>query len=106
MLVRRKAALIWRVVTLSAESEARGGAGVTARVRDAATSAQTQARGELFPVYGYADETLLKDMRFKLGAALSGAGLGQTAYARQLLSHARHLLALRRDAHVCACPWA
>ena len=36
---------------------------------------------KLFPVYGYADETLMKDMRFKLGHALRNAGLNGTDYA-------------------------
>ena len=41
---------------------------------------------QLFPVYGYADETLMKDMRFKLGHALRNAGLNGTEYARDILT--------------------
>ena len=55
----------------------------------AASSATVQAREELFPVYGYADETLMKDMRFKLGHALRNAGLNGTEYARDLLASNR-----------------
>ena len=47
------------------------------------------AREELFPVYGYADDTLMKDMRFKLGHALRNAGLNGTDYARDLLKSER-----------------
>ena len=50
----------------------------------AASTAPQQAREELFPVHGYADETLMKDMRFKIGHALRNAGLNGTEYARQV----------------------
>ena len=48
-------------------------------------AAVAHARDELFTVYGYADDTLMKDMRFKLGHALRNAGLNGTEYARELL---------------------
>jgi hypothetical protein len=66
----------------------------------AATSAQTQARNELFPVYGYADETLMKDVRFKLGHALRNAGMHGTDYARQILTSERFNKPSRPDATV------
>ena len=50
-----------------------------------ASTATRLANDELFPVYGYADETLMKDMRFKLGHALRNAGLNGTDYAREVL---------------------
>ena len=45
-----------------------------------------EKREKLFPLHGYADETLMKDVRFKLGHALRNAGLNGTQYARELLS--------------------
>ena len=51
----------------------------------AASAAQRLETAELFPVYGYADDTLMKDMRFKLGHALRNAGLNGTEYARQIM---------------------
>ena len=62
----------------------------------AASAAPAEKEAPLFKTTGYSEATLMKDMRFKLGAALSGAGLGQTAYARQLLSHAAIAPAVRR----------
>ena len=55
----------------------------------AASQAEAHAREELFPVHGYSDATLMKDMRFKLGHALRNAGLNGTDYARQLLTSNR-----------------
>lgn len=66
----------------------------------AATSAQQQAKEELFPVYGYADETLMKDMRFKLGHALRNAGIHGTDYARQVLTSEAFNKPSRPDATV------
>ena len=54
-----------------------------------ASSATAQAREELFPVYGYADDTLMKDMRFKIGHALRNAGLNGTKYASDLMKSDR-----------------
>ena len=52
----------------------------------AASQAEALPRDELYPMTGYADATLMKDMRFKIGHALRNAGLHGTAYARELLS--------------------
>ena len=51
-------------------------------------------------MYGYADETLMKDMRFKLGHALRNAGLNGTEYARDLLKNERWNKPSRPDAVV------
>jgi hypothetical protein len=51
-----------------------------------ASKAPRQPEEELFAVHGYADETLMKDMRFKLGHALRNAGLNGTDYAREILT--------------------
>ena len=64
----------------------------------AASSATVLARDELFPVHGYADETLMKDMRFKLGHALRNAGIHDTNYARELLASNRWGAPSRPDA--------
>ena len=64
----------------------------------AASSATVLARDELFPVYGYADDTLMKDMRFKLGHALRNAGLNGTEYARGVLLDKRFGEPRRPDA--------
>ena len=63
-----------------------------------ASTATRLANDELFPVYGYADETLMKDMRFKLGHALRNAGLNGTEYARELLLSKRWGAPSRPDA--------
>lgn len=64
----------------------------------AASSATVLARDELFPVHGYADDTLMKDVRFKLGHALRNAGLNGTDYARELLASNRWGAPNRPDA--------
>ena len=43
----------------------------------AASAAPAEKEAPLFKTTGYSEATLMKDMRFKLGAALSGAGLGR-----------------------------
>ena len=55
----------------------------------AASQAEALPRDELYPMTGYADATLMKDMRFKLGHALRNAGLNGTEYARDLLKNER-----------------
>ena len=45
-----------------------------------------EKREKLFPLHGYADATLMKDVRFKIGHALRNAGLNGTEYARKLLN--------------------
>ena len=54
----------------------------------AASAALTQPRVELFRVNGYSEQTLMRDMRYKLSIALSNAGLTQTNYGRQVLTSA------------------
>mmetsp|Transcript_10040 Transcript_10040/g.19828 ORF Transcript_10040/g.19828 Transcript_10040/m.19828 type:complete len:123 (+) Transcript_10040:153-521(+) len=44
--------------------------------------------GELFPVHGYSADTLMKDQRFKLAAALHAAGLHTSDYARSVINRA------------------
>ena len=66
----------------------------------AATSAQPMAQGGLFTVTGYADETLMKDVRFKLGHALRNAGIHGTDYARQILTSKQFVQPSRPDAVV------
>ncbi len=67
----------------------------------AASSVERSAAVDLGPsaarVPGYLDETLMRDMRYKLGAALSEAGLGQTAYARTILTAPALNVPRRRD---------
>ena len=41
---------------------------------------------KLFSNHGYTIDGLMKDIRFKVSAALSEAGLQNTAYAKQLVS--------------------
>ena len=72
------------IAQLGVESDPARATGPTA-----ASSAPPVSHEELFPVTGYADETLMKDMRFKLGHALRNAGLNGTDYARQLLTSSR-----------------
>lgn len=72
----------------------------------AASEAEVFARAELFPVHGYADATLMKDVRFKLGHALRNAGLNGTEYARNLLcDHKRWGGPARPDAIVSNVPF-
>ena len=52
----------------------------------AASTAPKAAAGELFPVYGYTDQVVMRDMRFKITEALAKAGLNQTAYGRQTIA--------------------
>ena len=66
----------------------------------AATAAQPHAKGGLFPVHGYADETLMKDVRFKLGHALRNAGIHDSDYARQMLNSKQFVRPSRPDAVV------
>jgi len=42
--------------------------------------------GDIYRQTGYSDETVFKDVRFKLGLALNNAGLGGTAHARAIMS--------------------
>ncbi|KAL1525268.1 hypothetical protein AB1Y20_020133 [Prymnesium parvum] len=64
----------------------------------AASMAVNQPKVELFRVQGYSEEVLMKDMRYKLGIALSNAGLRQTEYGRMMLTSDRLGGALRPDA--------
>uniref|UniRef100_A0A7S2GMU0 Uncharacterized protein n=1 Tax=Haptolina brevifila TaxID=156173 RepID=A0A7S2GMU0_9EUKA len=73
----------------------------------AASQAEAFNRDELFPVHGYADATLMKDMRFKLGHALRNAGLNGTEYARELLCDPKRFGGARRpDAFVSNVPFS
>ena len=64
----------------------------------AASGATAQPRVELFRATGYAEATLMKDMRYKLSLALSNAGLRGTEYGRNVLTSARLGAPLRPDA--------
>lgn len=61
-----------------------------------ASQAEAISKVELFPVHGYADATLMRDMRFKLGHALRNAGLQGSEYARQILCDPRRFGGARR----------
>jgi len=52
----------------------------------AASAAPSQPKHELFRVPGYSEQTLMKDMRYKLGIALTNANLRHTEYGRQILN--------------------
>ncbi|CAI2363332.1 unnamed protein product [Moneuplotes crassus] len=52
---------------------------------------------ELFKNPGFTVENLMKDIRYKVGAALSNAGLSTTGYAKQLMSGLQGNLAQRKD---------
>lgn len=52
---------------------------------------------ELFKNPGFTVDNLMKDIRFKVGAALSNAGLSNTGYAKNLMSGLQGNLAQRRD---------
>ena len=56
----------------------------------AASAAPAAPAAELFPVYGYTDQAVMRDMRFKITEALTKAGLNQTAYARQTVAALAH----------------
>jgi hypothetical protein len=72
----------------------------------AASQAEALPCTDLFPLYGYADATLMKDVRFKIGHALRNAGLHGTDYARQILcDHARFGGSRRPDAVVSNVPF-
>ena len=72
----------------------------------AASQAEALPSTDLFPLYGYADATLMKDVRFKIGHALRNAGLHGTDYARQILcDHARFGGSRRPDAVVSNVPF-
>lgn len=64
----------------------------------AASLATCQPKVELFPVHGYSEQTLMKDIRYKLGIALSNAGLRHTEYGRTILTSDKFGIALRPDA--------
>ena len=52
----------------------------------AASSQPAAVESPLFPTTGYTESALMMDVRYKLGAALSNAGLARTGYARALLT--------------------
>jgi hypothetical protein len=52
---------------------------------------------ELFKNHGFTVENLMKDVRYKVSAALSSAGLSTTNYAQQLMKGMDSNLAQRRD---------
>lgn len=52
---------------------------------------------ELFKNPGFTIDNLMKDMRYKVSAALSEAGLSNTSYAKQLMTGLESNLKPRRD---------
>ena len=52
----------------------------------AASTAPKASEFDMYPVRGYTDQTLMRDMRFRITEALSRAGLNQTQHARQTVA--------------------
>eukprot|EP00967_Tisochrysis_lutea_P035943 scaffold43178_cov33-Tisochrysis_lutea.AAC.3 len=71
-----------------------------------ASSAAPLPNTVLFAATGYTESTLMKDMRYKLGVALSNAGLANTNYARQILTSEKLTQPRRPDAIVSSVPFS
>jgi hypothetical protein len=71
-----------------------------------ASSAAPLPSAELFVTTGYAESTLMKDVRYRLGVALSSAGLAHTEYARSILTHEGLNQPRRPDAVVSSVPFS
>ena len=56
----------------------------------AASAAPVAGSAELFPVHGYTDQAVMRDMRFRISEALTKAGINDTSYARQTIAALSH----------------
>ena len=56
----------------------------------AASAAPVAGSAELFPVHGYTDQAVMRDMRFRISEALTKAGINDTSYARQTVAALSH----------------